>query len=1187
MKDYKNYFLGLMSQADVETLELQIMSNDESEAELLQAENDLIEDYLDGKLKPKEMSAFNEKFLVTEERRARVRFVKTITDYAQNSAEKPVITQETKPSFFEQLNSVLSPRKFAFGFGSLALILTVGFISYLGWKNYSNYSSNSEISILLNKSFKNDRPTEARITGFDYAPKSEGTRGNADKSADLNLVSAKSRATEAVLKDETAENLHQLGRVLLAEKNFDEAIKQFEKSIKKNPNIAEIHNDLGVALMEKGKQKEEGKLELFAKANEEIEKSIELDKNLTAAFFNRGLVIESLSLPNQAKEAWENYLKIDSTSQWANEARQHLQKLETNKPVSKTKEEVLQEFLQAKQANDTEKAWQTLSRNREMITGKLIPQQLAFLFVDSKTNRDEATAKKALDALVYMGKLEEEKSGDLFWRDLARYYAEISPEKVPLLKKAHESLFNGFEQFIKRDFTKALSEFESSSQLFHQAGNELQKEISNNYITNCLGYSDNKSKEIDDRRVKIINQILKLSQERNYKWLELLGLLRITSIQNEATQYSSAIKNAERAYLIAKNSEDSYDEQRTLVMLASIYSQLGNKKKAINYTQKVWDKINDPDNSLRQKLREYFGMANLFVSVNNLNLAKLLAREETTLAEQIGETSLLSISQTHAGIIFAKNNNFIEARDFLTKGRQNAENLPTGKVQKNLVAYSLLKLADLEQETGNYEESARLYSESFKMNDSPYFELEIQKGRLRSFLATGNNNELERQIPKTIQIAEENRQKILEEEQSNGFFHNENTIFETAIEWEFERGNYEESYNYNEEASARSLLDLVKRSKKSVESNENPEVFAIAKPLKFAQIQPNIPENIQLLQYTVLDNKVLIWLVSKDKFIVKKVQMSSEDLQNKVEQFIRLTLEDKKEVSAETTQLSKEIFSILIKPIYQELDKDKQICLVPNKVLFFLPFSALLSEKGKLFLEEFVISYAPSANIFIHCTKNAAKKDSQSPETILSVGNPAFDMSAFSDLPNLEAAEGEAKSIARLYDESIILLDKTATKTAFQKDIEKVDVLHFAGHYLVKPELPSYSSLLFAKDGNDPEQSILTNRELSIESLKRLKLVVLSSCETGVESYLNGEGMIGLSRTFLALNIPLVVASQWKVDSGATAILMKEFHRLRREQKLPTAVALRQAQLEMLNDKEFKTPYYWSAFAVFGGYSKF
>ena len=79
---------------------------------------------------------------------------------------------------------------------------------------------------------------------------------------------------------------------------------------------------------------------------------------------------------------------------------------------------------------------------------------------------------------------------------------------------------------------------------------------------------------------------------------------------------------------------------------------------------------------------------------------------------------------------------------------------------------------------------------------------------------------------------------------------------------------------------------------------------------------------------------------------------------------------------------------------------------------------------------------------------------------------------------------------------------------------------------------------------------MLTNYELAGDSLRRTKLVVLSACQTGVEGYYNSEGLIGMSRTFLASGVPLVIASQWKVDSDATAKLMKDFHRYRRQENL-------------------------------------
>jgi CHAT domain-containing protein len=97
---------------------------------------------------------------------------------------------------------------------------------------------------------------------------------------------------------------------------------------------------------------------------------------------------------------------------------------------------------------------------------------------------------------------------------------------------------------------------------------------------------------------------------------------------------------------------------------------------------------------------------------------------------------------------------------------------------------------------------------------------------------------------------------------------------------------------------------------------------------------------------------------------------------------------------------------------------------------------------------------------------------------------------------------------------------------------------------------------------------------------------VLSACQTEIERYDNGEGMIGIARTFLAAGAPLIVASQWPVDSDATAELMIRFHRLRKLEGLSTTEALRRSQQEMVTgaNERHRNPYYWAAFLPVGGH---
>ena len=95
-------------------------------------------------------------------------------------------------------------------------------------------------------------------------------------------------------------------------------------------------------------------------------------------------------------------------------------------------------------------------------------------------------------------------------------------------------------------------------------------------------------------------------------------------------------------------------------------------------------------------------------------------------------------------------------------------------------------------------------------------------------------------------------------------------------------------------------------------------------------------------------------------------------------------------------------------------------------------------------------------------------------------------------------------------------------------------------------------------------------------------LVVLSACQTGLGEQIKGEGVVGLTTGFFYAGSPRVVMSLWNVDDEATSVLMSKFYEKMLKQNLKPAAALRQAQIEMFNDKEFSKPDFWAAFTVQG-----
>jgi CHAT domain-containing protein len=98
-------------------------------------------------------------------------------------------------------------------------------------------------------------------------------------------------------------------------------------------------------------------------------------------------------------------------------------------------------------------------------------------------------------------------------------------------------------------------------------------------------------------------------------------------------------------------------------------------------------------------------------------------------------------------------------------------------------------------------------------------------------------------------------------------------------------------------------------------------------------------------------------------------------------------------------------------------------------------------------------------------------------------------------------------------------------------------------------------------------------------------LIVLSACETGSGKDLRGEGPLGISRGFMALGVPQLVASLWKVEDQATAELMTRFYRQLRNGDRPPE-ALRLAQLSMMRDPEWSDPSFWAGFIFLGDFER-
>ena len=105
----------------------------------------------------------------------------------------------------------------------------------------------------------------------------------------------------------------------------DTAVSSFEEAVRQAPRDARYHSDLAAAYLVRFKQK--NNVEDLTKAVAAARQATEREPSLPEARFNLALALEAISRREDARQAWEAYLKIDPGSQWAPEARQHLERV--------------------------------------------------------------------------------------------------------------------------------------------------------------------------------------------------------------------------------------------------------------------------------------------------------------------------------------------------------------------------------------------------------------------------------------------------------------------------------------------------------------------------------------------------------------------------------------------------------------------------------------------------------------------------------------------------------------------------------------------------------------------------------------------------------------------------------------------------------------------------------------------
>ena len=341
-------------------------------------------------------------------------------------------------------------------------------------------------------------------------------------------------------------------------------------------------------------------------------------------------------------------------------------------------------------------------------------------------------------------------------------------------------------------------------------------------------------------------------------------------------------------------------------------------------------------------------------------------------------------------------------------------------------------------------------------------------------------------------------------------------------------------------------------------------------------IQQIINDNDALLSFHLSPSHIITFCVRKNTSRYVEFNLTPE---------VKLTIEKFRKSLQNTTAGhkydgaadAKKLYQILIKPVLAQLSGIKNLIIIPDDELHYIPFEALQDEQNNYLISHFAIQYIYSASLI---QKTSIKG---LPDSILS-------FAPFASAAYQSENSGQLFDRIQYSKEEVnatkgkIFLDTAATKKHFLQYANRYPAIHLATHAQVDNENTDGSFIAFYPDDSD---NLLYTKEIYNLQLDSTDLIILSACETGAGQLVKGEGIMSLSRAFAIAGCPNIVASLWNATDKTTAFITRQFYFYLQKGFTKTA-ALRQAKIDLLQNKKIPpalhTPNHWAHLIYIGDY---
>ncbi len=843
---------------------------------------------------------------------------------------------------------------------------------------------------------------------------------------------------------------------------------------------------------------------------------------------------------------------------------------------------------------------------------------LPMVLMTSRVLAQTADARKAeADRLLNQGikqfQTSQFKAALQSWQQALQIYREIKDRQGE--GKALGNLGIGYD--VLGDYTKAIN--------YHKQLLAIAREIddppSEGAALGNLGLAYHSLGDYP-KAIDYHQQSLKIARKIDNRLGESAALENLGLAYRNLGDYAKAIDYHQQRLAIARDIEDRRGEGQSLGNLGITYHSLGDYPKAIDYHQQSLTIAREINNPLG-KGAALGNIGNAYDDLGDYYKAIDYHKQRLAIAQEIEDPLGKSQSLGNLGISYNSLGDYPKAIDYyqqsLKIAREINNRLSEGQLLGNL-GLTYRNLGDYPKAIDYYQQSLKIAQEIKNRNGKG-----IALSNLGfAYYKQGKLTLAESTLIEGIKVYESLRSRELKDSEKVSIFDTQSNTYKFLQKVLIAQNKHDAALEISERGRGRAFVELLASRLSTNSQEQSPTPPNITQIKQIAKQQ-----NATLVQYSIIyddfkvagkpqgkQSELYIWVIKPTgevtfrkadlKPLWQKENTTLDDLvttsRNSIgargTAFRGISVSFDPDKPTSTNKL-KRLHQLLINPIADLLPKNPsdRVTFIPQSSLFLVPFPALQDASGKYLIEKHTILTSPSIQV-LELTREKRQRIEQrmgkqpiQGNNMLIVGNPTMPKippkigEAPLQLIPLPGTEQEAKAISKLFNTQPLIGDR-ATETQVTQRLPQARIIHLATHGIFDDIQGLNSGIALApnpplspliKEGNEKGDGLLTAGEI-LDLKLNAELVVLSACDTG-RGEITGDGVIGLSRSWISAGVPSVLVSLWSIPDAPTAELMTEFYQ--NLQKSPDkATALRQAMLTTM--KQHPNPADWAAFTLIG-----